>query len=339
MITVCPTCALTLAVTASDLRVGQGQVRCGRCAAVFNALAALPDDLTETIEQPRPPDLRAAPGAAEAPEVQAPAVADSTAAAIQIDDPPEPVVGFPPAANDAEALAPQPANDDDMDPVAANDEIEVDVESVVATPRLDDSDEPIVQHEDIGAATPAALDLDLTPVAPARMPWRWLAASAVLLLALGAQWIHWNRETLVLHDSLRGPVTSVYAAFGQKIQPRWDPAQFEVRRLGEMIADEEGRMTLRATVRNLAVNSQPLPLLRIVLLDRFGARVAARDLQPREYLPAKIAAGLPQLAAGQRVDAEVTLSDPGPTASGFELDACLDLGSGVLRCASTSPAM
>ncbi|MBS0388071.1 MAG: zinc-ribbon and DUF3426 domain-containing protein [Proteobacteria bacterium] len=44
MYTVCPKCALTLAVTAADLRAGQGYVRCGRCANVFNALLALSEE-------------------------------------------------------------------------------------------------------------------------------------------------------------------------------------------------------------------------------------------------------------------------------------------------------
>jgi predicted Zn finger-like uncharacterized protein len=44
MFTVCPKCALTLVVTAADLRVAQGYVRCGRCSSVFNALAQLTDE-------------------------------------------------------------------------------------------------------------------------------------------------------------------------------------------------------------------------------------------------------------------------------------------------------
>ena len=44
MFTVCPKCALTLVVTAADLRVAQGYVRCGRCSNVFNAIAALSDE-------------------------------------------------------------------------------------------------------------------------------------------------------------------------------------------------------------------------------------------------------------------------------------------------------
>src|ERR1700730_6286495 len=44
MFTVCPKCALTLVVTAADLRVAQGYVRCGRCSNVFNALSRLAED-------------------------------------------------------------------------------------------------------------------------------------------------------------------------------------------------------------------------------------------------------------------------------------------------------
>ena len=44
MFTTCPKCALNLALTVADLRLGQGYVRCGRCANVFNALPALTDE-------------------------------------------------------------------------------------------------------------------------------------------------------------------------------------------------------------------------------------------------------------------------------------------------------
>lgn len=44
MSTTCPNCTLHLAVTAADLRVGQGYVRCGRCERVFNALISLAED-------------------------------------------------------------------------------------------------------------------------------------------------------------------------------------------------------------------------------------------------------------------------------------------------------
>lgn len=44
MVTTCANCRQQLAVTAADLRVGQGYVRCGRCDKVFNALLTLAED-------------------------------------------------------------------------------------------------------------------------------------------------------------------------------------------------------------------------------------------------------------------------------------------------------
>src|ERR1700690_552866 len=63
MFTVCPKCALTLTVTAADLRVAQGFVRCGQCTNVFNALLGLSDDrqpapaasVQELVPEPAPP--------------------------------------------------------------------------------------------------------------------------------------------------------------------------------------------------------------------------------------------------------------------------------------------
>src|SRR6185437_5996501 len=61
MFTLCPKCALTLAVTTADLRIAQGYVRCGRCLNVFNALARLSE------ERPAVPAPNASAPAADAP--------------------------------------------------------------------------------------------------------------------------------------------------------------------------------------------------------------------------------------------------------------------------------
>src|SRR5579863_2208335 len=74
MFTVCPKCALTLVVTAADLRVAQGYVRCGRCSSVFNALAQLSDERAAAAaaaaappppepQEPGPPEEPAPPSA------------------------------------------------------------------------------------------------------------------------------------------------------------------------------------------------------------------------------------------------------------------------------------
>lgn len=55
MVTSCPACATTFRVTQEQLKLRQGQVRCGKCNGVFDgykALASLPDDpVTERPER------------------------------------------------------------------------------------------------------------------------------------------------------------------------------------------------------------------------------------------------------------------------------------------------
>src|SRR5512146_2276883 len=74
MYTVCPKCALTLVVTAADLRVAQGFVRCGRCSNVFNALARLSEERGATVTGVASPTLSqpALPSPPKAPEPEAP---------------------------------------------------------------------------------------------------------------------------------------------------------------------------------------------------------------------------------------------------------------------------
>src|SRR5579863_10354358 len=73
MFTVCPKCALTLVVTAADLRIAQGYVRCGRCSSVFNALARLTDDrqAAESLSESQQPAAPQAESSAHAFELAA----------------------------------------------------------------------------------------------------------------------------------------------------------------------------------------------------------------------------------------------------------------------------
>ncbi|MGH8252859.1 MAG: zinc-ribbon and DUF3426 domain-containing protein [Steroidobacteraceae bacterium] len=103
MYTVCPKCALTLAVTAADLRAGQGYVRCGRCANVFNALLALSEESVLAAMEPPPyrdthadaDDARRASGT-----ISRPALSD---------------VDFP-SDEDGDAAEPSASEDDDAPP-------------------------------------------------------------------------------------------------------------------------------------------------------------------------------------------------------------------------------
>ena len=97
MFTVCPRCALPLAVTAADLRAGQGYVRCGRCANVFNALLALSEESGIASAAIAPGGLSLERDTASA-TLSRPALQEPEAAADQ-----QPVVEPEPAAEEATA--------------------------------------------------------------------------------------------------------------------------------------------------------------------------------------------------------------------------------------------
>jgi predicted Zn finger-like uncharacterized protein len=54
MLTRCPYCSTTFRVTPDQLKIRQGQVRCGQCRRVFDALRALDENVAKATPAPRP---------------------------------------------------------------------------------------------------------------------------------------------------------------------------------------------------------------------------------------------------------------------------------------------
>ncbi|MFI4909285.1 MAG: DUF3426 domain-containing protein [Steroidobacterales bacterium] len=170
-----------------------------------------------------------------------------------------------------------------------------------------------------------------TPRPRAGLAWK-LGASA-LVVALALQIVNHYRDALAVNPALAGPLSTVYSTLGVKLAPRWNIHAYDVHQLGASVAGTAaGEIVVRASVKNSASRAQPLPLLRVTLQDRFGNRIAARDVPPGDYLPSSVTPSS-LLAAGGRVDATMVFVDPGPQAVGFEIDACLRQRSGEVACA------
>jgi len=162
----------------------------------------------------------------------------------------------------------------------------------------------------------------------------WGGGTAVLMLLLAAQIVHHYRHDLAANERLYGPLTALYSALGVPLVPRWNLAAYDVRQLGASADNSNaGQITVRASVKNTAKHAQPLPLLRVTLHDRFGNRIAARDVPPKSYLHSAIPPSS-FLSAGQRIDAEMAFVDPGANAGWFEIDACLPAPGGSIACAN-----
>jgi len=321
MITICPQCHLTLSITAADLRVAQGQVRCGRCATVFNALNYLFEESSGTEELPAEPAEDAPP-----PSL-------STAEAT------------PGADDGASEDNSEAANEPFMDP--AEDLHEAANDSALELPerplfQLIEDAAPAPEPELLPESppeTPVENDIAAPAAAPDRFARLYPAAVILLSLALVAQLAHQNRDVLATLPSVNRPISALYAALGQPLAPNWNVRGYEVRQLGAIAdtdanANVRGVLTVRATLRNTAAHAQPAPLLRLTLQDRYGNRIASRDLAPLQYGAEESAF----LDPGGRIEATVRLLDPGSKAVGFELDACLPQGTAGIRCANDGSA-
>jgi hypothetical protein len=184
---------------------------------------------------------------------------------------------------------------------------------------------------------PGGVELETAPPPTRTLPnlaTLWSAGAGALVILLAAQVVNHYRNDLAATGQFNKPITALYAALGVHLTPRWDLHAYDVRQLGASVdSASAGQIMVRASVKNGARQPQPMPLLRVTLQDRFGNRIAARDVPPGSYLP-RATADTAFLPAGQRIDAEMAFVDPGSNAVGFEIDACLPAPAGGIACAN-----
>jgi predicted Zn finger-like uncharacterized protein len=160
----------------------------------------------------------------------------------------------------------------------------------------------------------------------------WIGAAILGVLALGAQWVHQNREWLAAREPFGAAVRTLYAGLGNALPAPANLSAYQLRQWG-VTGDPgaNGKLRVRASILNTAGLFQPYPLLRVTLANRFGNRIGARDFEPAEYL-GKPTARL--LAPGERADATIDIVDPGNDAEGFEIDVCTRGADQRIACAN-----
>lgn len=168
--------------------------------------------------------------------------------------------------------------------------------------------------------------------APRRRGWVYALGSLVLGLALVAQLIHLQRDSLATEPALLAPLQRLYDALGMPLMPAWDLRSYEVRNL-EAVAGRSDRDTLEIQGRVAIVGNAPagLPLLRVRLHDRFGKTLGSRLVQPADYLRGSERPQEP-ISPGVLIPIRISLKDPGPDAYGYDLDVCLQNRPSGLLC-------
>lgn len=299
MKTYCPRCQTVFRITADQLRVRAGRVRCGQCRHRFNALDRLLDD-SESIVLPAPIDVGEPP-----PE-------RSTApSALEI----RPAVGVPAADGTAPVAVPRflvaDAGGEDHFPGAATNQVS--------------ARDPLPAVEPLApAAEPSGTRLFASSVLPpdGKVDKLFAAAASILALLLLAQAIyHFRGPIAIAAPALQPALTSLSEFFASELPlPRnADLISIEASDLQSEPGKHRG-LVLQATLRNSARYGQAYPALELTLTDTKDKALVRRVLLPEDYLPATRLAESAFPANGE-LDVRVWLEAREVHAAGYRLYA------------------
>ncbi len=276
----CPKCLTVYAANASMLSDGQGEVRCGACLTIFDALAALSDEIP-------------AAGSASA------RVPAGPAAVVE----PAPVTG-----EDGSPPIETPGDDADTGAVLLD---TFKVEKPRARVRSGAEAIPESLREDWQR---------LQTARAARLRNISLGALALALLAaLAVQYMWFEPEDLLRRfPQARAGVEAFCKRAGCLLPSARDPAKIQLlSRAVRAHPDYEGALLVSATFSNKAPWPQPFPYLRFSLYNVNGQTIASRVFSPRNYLAGALPPGA-LLPSGQPVQVSLEMLAPEEAAVSFE---------------------
>jgi predicted Zn finger-like uncharacterized protein len=163
---------------------------------------------------------------------------------------------------------------------------------------------------------------------------RWLVASAAMAVLLAGQVVHHFRDQLAADAHYGELVRDGYERLGQPLYPAWPLDAYEIRG-AKAIAENSKPGALDILAEIAVTGAQPvgLPLVRVVLRDRWTNPVASGVFNAAQYLAAAPSPSR-AYAPGTLIPVEIRLEDPGSAAQGYELDVCLPNRRFGLQCKS-----
>lgn len=264
LITRCPSCATAFRVTPLHLQAHGGDVRCGRCAEVFNGFSSL-----ATMQEPE---------AADAPGMPIADKSDDTPDTASKKDP------LPPALSDQEISLPAPSHKIIQPDIVAE---TVTQEARNSVPSAEEESIPPI------SGPPPALENRVPDSYPfdVAQPRRisspiWGFASLFLLVALAGQALYFYRAELSVIVPGAKPYLEQYCKLLGCTIPLLQNSELLNIESSEMQADTQhsGIITLTATVRNYAPYPQIFPLFELTLTDPEDRPLASRIFNSDTYL-------------------------------------------------------
>lgn len=279
MLTRCPHCQTHFRVTAEQLKIRQGKVRCGACQEVFDALDSLSDEASVM------PPL-------------------SPAAVVTVES-------IPTAANEAVDLPEQAAAE--PEPVVAEAEAQPEAE-----PEPIPEPEPSAQPAGEAESPVAEEDWEPVPAVPARpRRWPWIIGILALLFVAAGQLAYiFRTELAVVAPELRPVLTGGCELLGCTLPRPLKPELVGIETSD--LAPEGNGLLLTALLKNRAPFEQDYPHLELTLTDTQDDALVRKVLTPADYLPAgqDAAQGFP---ARSEVAVKLSLVSDNVPAVGYRL--------------------
>ena len=154
----------------------------------------------------------------------------------------------------------------------------------------------------------------------------WTLGSVVMLILLGLQLLHAERDYWRDHPTLGHWVTAAYDSLGQPLpEPRSLEALAIMRADIAGRVDDPGVLRVTAVLENSSPEPQPLPAIYIRLEDRWGMNMGYGFFLPSEWIhpdSRDTALERGQIEAGGRLPLRVALNDPTQEAVSFHMEPC-----------------
>jgi hypothetical protein len=152
-------------------------------------------------------------------------------------------------------------------------------------------------------------------------------------LLLGGQIVHYNRDSLAADPKYGQQIRGIYTWLDLPLYPRWSIEDYEIRG-SEAVVGETGAdvMDIRTQIAVIGEHKVGLPLLRVILRDRWSNPVAARMFSPIEYAAAEDIPVNQLLDPNSNLAARLSIIDPGSGAQGYELELCIPQRYEQLQC-------
>jgi predicted Zn finger-like uncharacterized protein len=305
MYTVCPGCTRQFQISAEHLAAASGQVRCGFCHELFNAMERLHD---EPLSNEKILDEQLALDAEEQePQFEIPGSDESDLSITKNTDSNEEL---------------ETAIGEIGVRYFQHEEKQPEIENEVVEPELVETKSEPVLEEQFEFPDPDEL-LREQPVVKSRWSWVlplfWTTATLIALIALVLQLAWFNRDQLLLkYPDFLPYAKQICNEFNCELIRQRDVSAIKlINRDVRLHPDYQDTLLVNAAMKNELPIRQPYPKVQLTLFDTSGSLLGYREFVPTDYLDSSI-----EIDKGMPVESPVyfVLEVSGPTAGAVSFE-------------------